>query len=406
MRLLTLLLLFSANNSFAADPALPTIPDPLAVPLANDSDKEKGLNNTLAPAMPSIPAMPSVPAVIEPSMPSIPSDNQVPVEPIIPAMPGNSISTTTNVPAEPEVKVPDINITIPGEQTTQPAMIPEASLPKTEEPNLSSDPSASQIDLSKPQLEMPAMPLESKPSAPKIVETKPLEMPKSPLAAKKAKKKQQKQDSIFPGELPKPENKSSGSNISPEQKLDVEHEKHIQSSNNAEKIFNLNYKNKTLPKKMFYDPNNPQNKHLGKPVSTKDYIYASFIAIQNDDIDGLRNYSQDIGNMNFVDDDGNTPIFYAIVYNSLNTFDWIIAQKDIDLNAQNIYGATPLHAAVIAGNEDFAKALVRRNVKMDVADQNGKYASDYLDSLSTDKKKKMLNILKVHHNFRKKVHGN
>lgn len=387
--IITILLSFITFCAFAAEPqspalpVLPTIPNPVDIPPPS--------------SVPQIPAMSKTP-VVSTNTSSTVDTNITTITP-----PNNGIPS--------EVKVPDINVTIPNSDTIPtPAIIPEATLPKTEEPNLAADPTAKHIDtlLQKPeevtlhpQPEMPKINPEDKPV--KAEDVKQVNIPpvQSKLKAKKTKK-EEKKDSIFQGLLPKSTPKKEVKpQITRDQAIDIDHEKHISDAEEVEKIFNLNYKNKVLPKKLFYDPNSKQNKHLAKPVSTKDYIFASFIAIQNDDIDSLRNYSQDIGNLNFPDDDGNTPIFYAIVYNARNAFDWILAQKGVDLNIQNKFGATPLHTAIIAGDVDFVKALIsNKNIKIDIRDQNGKIAQEYIENLSNDKQKKIISILKKYKKYR------
>lgn len=165
-----------------------------------------------------------------------------------------------------------------------------------------------------------------------------------------------------------------------EKKENIKSKDSSKKISDAEKAFNLNYKEAPPSREFFFNPKDKNNSHLPKAVSAKAYIYASFEAVKNDDIDSLKLYSQDLKDLNFVDKEGNTLLIYSIIMNSKDAFYFLISNK-IDINARNIYGATALHTAVITNNREFVSALIKAGANNHILDQTGKTPLDYADNL-------------------------
>ena len=150
------------------------------------------------------------------------------------------------------------------------------------------------------------------------------------------------------------------------------------NSKDMEENFNLDYS--ASPNKLIeYNNSASQNSHLPKLVSKKDYQNATFLAIDNGDIETFIEYAKKMGNYEFTDNEGNTLLIYASMYEQENIVKWLLNHK-ANVNAVNMYGASSLHAAVINNDIKIAKLLVSHNIDKSIKDQNSKIALDYVIS--------------------------
>ncbi|MBN8828265.1 MAG: ankyrin repeat domain-containing protein [Sphingobacteriia bacterium] len=363
------------------------------------------------------------------------SENNSIIPPKIDA-PATPQSTTT-----PPEQIPSNNTDVPT------SMIPQIEAPKIEEPTLNNDPDAKAIDVKDPMI--PDLPkpdnvmvgsekkddkkdikipdtnpvidqnkdkaqeegkkeeadkktatkeepkLDKKTSKPKsaaeILEEKEKNKKKNPSTPKeKKKKKEEVVLPITPGTTLDVKKISGKPKLDPDQKKDIELEKTRNEAEQAEKVFSLDYRNKELPAEFYYNENDPNNRHLPKPVSTKEYVFASFVAIENHDLDGLMDYSKRVGEVNFVDDDGNSLLIYAAMFKAHDIAKWLI-KNHVSVNLKNRYNANALHAAVINNDVKMVKILLNANVSINVYDQNNKTPLDYA---MANNNKIIVNLLK------------
>ncbi len=92
-------------------------------------------------------------------------------------------------------------------------------------------------------------------------------------------------------------------------------------------------------------------------------------------------------NINVVNAEGATPLFFAVARDHLSTVRKILSYKP-DLDLRTSYGETPLHIAVLNRNIEIAEALIRAGADIDVTDDNGAaplhYASLYGNFYAAD----------------------
>jgi len=74
--------------------------------------------------------------------------------------------------------------------------------------------------------------------------------------------------------------------------------------------------------------------------------------------------------INAKNKDGNTPLLYAILNDSTETAEQLIAQG-ADINAKNKDGYTPLHYAVSGNSKEMAELLIAKGADIDAKEKNG-----------------------------------
>lgn len=99
-------------------------------------------------------------------------------------------------------------------------------------------------------------------------------------------------------------------------------------------------------------------------------------------------YMLDIGhNPRIVDNNNNTYLIIAAIFNNFNVFRVLIQTGEIDFNAQNIDGDTALHKAAFYGNNDIVRLLLELgDLKINIPNQDGDiplFMTLYQNSLDT-----------------------
>jgi ankyrin repeat protein len=74
--------------------------------------------------------------------------------------------------------------------------------------------------------------------------------------------------------------------------------------------------------------------------------------------------------VNKLDSNARTPIFYAVINNKLNSVKRLLKYK-ADINIKDKDGLSPLHFATINGNEKIAKELISKNANLNMKDKKG-----------------------------------
>ncbi len=82
-------------------------------------------------------------------------------------------------------------------------------------------------------------------------------------------------------------------------------------------------------------------------------------------------------NPNLCDDDFNTPLHFAIINNAYYSVYELLKLPNIDKNATSEFEQTPLHKAVITGNLDIIKLLIKSGVDTCLVDEKNQSPLDY-----------------------------
>ncbi|WP_375604376.1 ankyrin repeat domain-containing protein [Wolbachia endosymbiont of Anurida maritima] len=81
--------------------------------------------------------------------------------------------------------------------------------------------------------------------------------------------------------------------------------------------------------------------------------------------------------VNITDNNGNTPLYYAIDSYSTDIAQLLI-EKGAEINIKNKYGSTPLHLAAKKGDIDAVRLLVKHGADVNAKDSLGKTPLDYV----------------------------
>lgn len=95
-------------------------------------------------------------------------------------------------------------------------------------------------------------------------------------------------------------------------------------------------------------------------------------------------------NANLCDDDFNTPLHYAILKNQYYSVVELLKIPNIDINALGEFDQTPLHMAVIVGNMDIIKILIKKGADVFLVDEKNQSPLDYAND---EKEEKIINYL-------------
>lgn len=82
-------------------------------------------------------------------------------------------------------------------------------------------------------------------------------------------------------------------------------------------------------------------------------------------------------NPNLCDDDFNTPLHFAILNNIYYAVYELLKLPNVDKNAVGEFEQTPLHKAVIVGNLDMIKLLVKYGADINLVDEKNQSPLDY-----------------------------
>lgn len=115
-----------------------------------------------------------------------------------------------------------------------------------------------------------------------------------------------------------------------------------------------------------------------------------FITIQYDDSKKLRRLLEKGANPNAIDNKNkqNRPLHFAIEMNNEDMVRELLVPKwKVDINAQNIYGDTPLHVAALEGHDRFIHLLWECHAISNIPNQQGKTFLDVIRRYPLGKKK-------------------
>ncbi|MCI6508582.1 MAG: ankyrin repeat domain-containing protein [Bacilli bacterium] len=82
-------------------------------------------------------------------------------------------------------------------------------------------------------------------------------------------------------------------------------------------------------------------------------------------------------NPNICDDNYNTPLHFAILKNSYYAVHELLKIKGIDVDSPSEFEQTPLHKAVILGNLDIIKLLIKYGADPELVDEKNQSPLDY-----------------------------
>ncbi|NNM58500.1 MAG: ankyrin repeat domain-containing protein [Legionellales bacterium] len=94
---------------------------------------------------------------------------------------------------------------------------------------------------------------------------------------------------------------------------------------------------------------------------------AIYEAIKNNDLQGVIDFIDDI---NLQNENGQSPLHFAIGYNKLDIAKYLI-DKGANVNLQNILGDTPLCLAIVDEKPDIAKYLIEKGANINLQNNNG-----------------------------------
>jgi ankyrin repeat protein len=92
---------------------------------------------------------------------------------------------------------------------------------------------------------------------------------------------------------------------------------------------------------------------------------------------------ENIGDVNELDEEGNTLLHYAAKNNMLKVI-WKLKRKNADFSLKNSVGDTPLHVACKNHNVYIAEEIFRQNSKRHIKNLEGKTPLDYLTKVERD----------------------
>lgn len=100
------------------------------------------------------------------------------------------------------------------------------------------------------------------------------------------------------------------------------------------------------------------------------------------------------GKTRLEDDDGNTLLHDAIEQNNKALVEELLEPKwNMDINAENDAGATPLHLAAAKGYDDFIHLLLKKRAKTNVKDNDNRTFIDIIRNVAV-LQDRQLNALK------------
>ncbi|KAJ8938166.1 hypothetical protein NQ318_011931 [Aromia moschata] len=117
-------------------------------------------------------------------------------------------------------------------------------------------------------------------------------------------------------------------------------------------------RNQTVEEELFLEVN---RQYLGNEIGANEdslLVYGILRAVVEQDLDKIKYYIKAGKSVNINDNNGNTPLHIAVIKRNLEILDYLILQNDINLNAQNFCGETPLLQAIKHENVEAAKKLI------------------------------------------------
>ena len=85
---------------------------------------------------------------------------------------------------------------------------------------------------------------------------------------------------------------------------------------------------------------------------------------------------KDLTDINVTDKNGCTPLHWAVYMGSPISISYLLANKEVNINAKDVWGQTPLHKAVKKYDMRVIKQLLVKGAKRDIKDVNGMTAMD------------------------------
>ncbi|AZL15714.1 ankyrin repeat domain-containing protein [Rickettsiales endosymbiont of Stachyamoeba lipophora] len=143
-----------------------------------------------------------------------------------------------------------------------------------------------------------------------------------------------------------------------------------------EEAFDLNYKTQTLSSQFYRNLKDNNNQHLPELVTRETYAEACMLAIDNNNLEDLKSLLENIDVNQVLDYELNNLLTYAVMSKKHNIITWLLATK-ININRQNIYGASALHAAVINNDKAAIVKLLKNKIDYKLKDKNNMRAIDY-----------------------------
>ena len=82
--------------------------------------------------------------------------------------------------------------------------------------------------------------------------------------------------------------------------------------------------------------------------------------------------------LNAVDQDGATPLFYAVRHNLINTVEYLLSLEKCDVDIQLKNGMTPLLESIVLKKDELTQMLLERNADVRRVDHDGKTVLHHL----------------------------
>jgi ankyrin repeat protein len=138
----------------------------------------------------------------------------------------------------------------------------------------------------------------------------------------------------------------------------------------------FSYRNQVLSEKVYKREYSYQNRHLPRRVIQSDYDQKFFGAAMDDNMTALRALSPRITSVDMQDNNGATPLIFAVRYGRMDAVRYLLA-NGADPNLPDNHGFTPLHHAFFADRPDIIHALRTNGANVSIADAQGMTPFDY-----------------------------
>jgi ankyrin repeat protein len=113
-----------------------------------------------------------------------------------------------------------------------------------------------------------------------------------------------------------------------------------------------------------------KRKEKRKIDSMEKYFNKSLSALYKEDMKGFQISMLEFDDLNFIDDEGRSLIFYAVLEGQFNAVKLLI-EKNINLNIRDANGWTPLHYAVSEHYLEISNLLIEKGVEVNSKDNFG-----------------------------------
>jgi hypothetical protein len=130
-----------------------------------------------------------------------------------------------------------------------------------------------------------------------------------------------------------------------------------------------NYKTQRLPDSISKKSYTKDNKHLPLAFYNEEYKKILFDSAASGKLDVLRAMVENFGDTEVPNEEGDTPLIYAVMAGSLQSA-MTLTSLGANVNAQNFNGVSPLYAATKLGRIDMVKLLIAHSADIELADKN------------------------------------